>query len=79
MEIAKLLKENGYGKVSTMKGPTFMIKFMSLFDRDVKGMVPIVGKSINADNAETKQIFNWEPLPFEKSILDCASSINHLN
>ncbi len=78
MEIAKLLKENGYEKVSTMKGPTFMIKIMSLFDREVKGIVPIVGKSINADNVETKQIFNWEPLPFEKSILDCASSIKHL-
>ena len=42
-------------------------------------MVPIFGKIINVDNAETKQIFNWEPLPFEKSILDCASSIKHLN
>ena len=55
MEIAKLLKENGYKKVSTMKGPTFMIKFMSLFDREVKGMVPIVGKSINADNARRNE------------------------
>ncbi len=38
----------------------FMIKLMSLFDKEVKGMVPIVGNSISADNTETKKIFEWE-------------------
>ena len=77
MEIAKILKENGYSKVSTIKGPILMIKLMSLFDKEVKGMVPIVGKSVSADNTETKGIFNWEPIPFEKTILDCARSIEN--
>ena len=77
MEIAKILKENGYSKVSTKKGPIFMIKLMSLFDKEVKGMLPIVGKSVSADNTETKEIFNWEPIPFEKTILDCARSIEN--
>ena len=77
LEIAKILKENGYSKVSTKKGPIFMIKLMSLFDKEVKGMVPIVGKSVSADNTETKEIFNWEPIPFEKTILDCARSIEN--
>ena len=77
MEIAKILKENGYSKVSTKKGPIFMIKLMSLFDKEVKGMVPIVGKSVSADNTETKEIFDWEPIPFKKTILDCARSIEN--
>ncbi len=77
MEIAEILKENGYGKVSTKKGPIFMIKLMSLFDREVKGMVPIVGKTVSANNAETKKIFDWEPIPFKKTILDCAKSIEN--
>ena len=77
MEIAEILKENGYSKVSTKKGPIFMIKLMSLFDKEVKGMVPIVGKSVSADNAETKEIFKWEPIPFKKTILDCARSIEN--
>ena len=75
MEIAKILKENGYSKVSTKKGPIFMIKLMGLFDNEVKGMVPIVGNYVSSDNTETKEIFDWEPIPFEKSILDCAKSI----
>ena len=31
MDIAKILKENGYSKVSTKKAPIFMIKLMNLF------------------------------------------------
>ena len=78
MDIARILKENGYNKVSTKKAPIFMIKLMSLFDREAKGMVPIVGKTVSSNNEETKGIFNWEPIPFEKTILDCAKSIEHL-
>ena len=51
---------------------------MSLFDREAKGMVSIVGNSVTSDNSETKEIFDWEPIPFEKTILDCAKSIEHL-
>jgi len=78
MEIAEILKENGYNKVSTKKAPIFMIKLMSLFDREAKGMVPIVGNTVSSDNTETKEIFSWEPTPFKKTILDCAKSIEHL-
>ena len=78
MEIAEILKENGYNKVSTKKAPIFMIKLMSLFDREAKGMVPIVGNTVSSDNRETKEIFGWEPTPFKKTILDCAKSIEHL-
>ena len=78
MDIAKILKENGYSKVSTKKAPIFMIKLMSLIDREAKGMVPIVGNTVSSNNIETREIFDWEPIPFEKTILDCAKSIEHL-
>jgi dihydroflavonol-4-reductase len=78
MDIAKILKKNGYSKVSTKKAPIFMIKLMSLIDREAKGMVPIVGNTVSSNNIETREIFDWEPIPFEKTILDCAKSIEHL-
>tara|TARA_X000000950_G_scaffold279919_1_gene373509 strand:- start:334 stop:1362 length:1029 start_codon:yes stop_codon:yes gene_type:complete len=78
MDIAKILKKNGYNKVSTKKAPIFMIKLMSLFDMEAKGMEPIVGNTVSSNNTETKEIFNWEPTSFEKTILDCAKSIEHL-
>ena len=55
-----------------------MIKLMSLIDREAKGMVPIVGNTVSSNNTETREIFDWEPIPFEKTILDCAKSIEHL-
>ncbi len=78
MEVAKTLKENGYNKVSTIKGPAWMMTAMSIFDKEVKGMLPMVGKSVEADNSETKNIFNWEPISFEKTVLDNAASIQNL-
>jgi dihydroflavonol-4-reductase len=40
--------------------------------------VPIVGNTVSSNNIETREIFDWEPIPFEKTILDCAKSIEHL-
>ena len=41
---------------------------MGLFDMEVKGMLPLVGKRVSADYIETKVIFELEPIPFRKLI-----------
>lgn len=73
--IAKTLKDNGYEKASPKKAPSFLVKFMSLFNRDMKGMLPFVDTVIQADISPTQETFNWEPISFEKTILDTAKSI----
>ena len=78
VRVAAILKENGYPKASPRKAPSFVIKFMSLFDREMKGMLPFVDVEINADISPTKLVFNWKPLPFEKTVLDTAKSIQPL-
>ena len=76
--VASILKENGFKKASPKKAPSFMVKFMSLFNREMKGMLPFVDAEISADIYPTKQVFNWKPLPFEKTVLDTAKSIQPL-
>lgn len=76
--VAAILKENGYEKASPRKAPSFMVKFMSLFNREMKGMLPFVDAEISADIFPTKQVFNWKPLPFEQTVLDTAKSIQPL-
>lgn len=76
--VASILKENGFKKASPKKAPSFMVKFMSLFNREMKGMLPFVDAEISADISPTKQVFNWKPLPFEKTVLDTAKSIQPL-
>jgi len=76
--VASILKENGFKKASPRKAPSFMVKFMSLFNAEMKGMLPFVDVEVSADISQTKQVFNWKPLPFEKTVLDTAKSIEPL-
>ncbi len=55
-----------------------MVKLLANFNSEMKGMLPYVGKKYKADVIETKNIFNWEPIPFEKMILDTAASVKSI-
>ena len=74
-EIGKILKSNGYDKVSTKLAPTFLLKFIANFNDEMKGMLPFVGNTIEADVSDTMKTFNWKPIPFEKTVLDTAKSV----
>lgn len=74
--ITELLKSNGFDKVGTGIAPNFMVKLLSYFNRDMKGMLPYVGKTYEADVRKTEAMFNWKTIPFEKMVLDTAHSVN---
>ena len=38
----------------------------------MKGMLPNVGNTIEADVSNTMKTFNWKPISFEKTVLDTA-------
>ncbi len=75
-DIAKILKSNGYDKVSTRLAPNFLIKFMANFNDEMKGMLPFVGNTFNGDVSDTMRTFNWKPIPLEKTVLDTADSVS---
>ncbi len=75
IRIAKILKSNGYKKVSTIKAPNFMFKFMSLFDKEAKGMIGFLGRNVGCDSQSAKEILNWEPTSIDQSIIDMAASL----
>ena len=75
IRLAEILKSNGYSKVSTRKAPNFLLKFMALFSKDVKGMVSFLGRKVGSDNQSTKDVLGWKPTPMETSIIDMAESI----
>jgi dihydroflavonol-4-reductase len=74
-EIAQILQSNGYEKVSTKLAPTFLLKFMAKFNDEMKGMLPFVGNTSEADVTSTMNTFNWTPIAFEKTVLDTAKSV----
>ncbi len=75
-ELTKVLKTNGYSKVSTKVAPNFLIKLLAKFNSEMKGWLPYVGKTYRADIGDTKRTFDWAPTPFNKMILDTAKSID---
>jgi len=75
-ELAQVLKSNGYEKVSTFEGPTFLLKVMSNFVPDLKAMKAFIGNSYNADVSNTMDTFNWKPINIEKSMIDSAKSVS---
>lgn len=75
IELAQILKSNGYKKVSTKEAPIGLMKFMGLFVADIKGMLPFVGKTYSASIEETMQLLGWTPRSIEETIMDTAASV----
>ena len=75
MDVAKTLKNAGYDKVSTRKAPTFLLKIMSWFSKDVKGMVSFLGKKVHHDNQKTREVLGWKPTPIDSSLVEMAESL----
>ena len=76
IDLAKTLKDAGYDKVSIRKAPTILMKLMGLFNSEVKGMVPSLGKRVSLDNSATFDVLKWEPTPVEDSVLEMAAALS---
>lgn len=74
-EITKLLKSSGYEQISTKVAPNFMVKLLSYFNSEMKGMLPYVGKKYEGNVSKTISTFDWKPIPFEKMVLDTAEHV----
>jgi len=73
--VAAVLRGAGYRKAPSRKAPTALLKVMGLFDREVKGMLPMVGVKASFDNSATVDILGWQPTPIETSVRDMAAAI----
>ncbi|NCX03991.1 MAG: hypothetical protein EBV72_14150 [Betaproteobacteria bacterium] len=58
-----------------MKAPTFLLKLISKFDAEAKGMLPFIGRKASYDNSATFNVLNWKPTPMATSFREMAASI----
>ena len=75
--VASVLKNAGYSKVPSRRAPSFLLKMVSLFDREAKGMIPFLGQRASFDNKSTFEILDWKPTPLETSFKEMAASISN--
>lgn len=75
VELAKLLKKEGFKKASTKAAPNWLLQFLAHFNSEIKGMIPFVGRSISTDISLTKKVLDWKPIDVQKTMLDTAYSV----
>lgn len=75
--LAEVLRGAGYAKAPSRKAPTFLLKFMSRFDREAKGMMPFIGKKATLDNSATLAVLKWQPTPMAESFREMAAALSH--
>jgi len=73
IEMAKTIKA-AYPtrKVNTGQAPNFLIKLLSLFDGEIKRVVPLLGKKILVDASKAEKVLKINFIPAEQSILETA-------
>ena len=72
---AQFLKDEGYKGPSTRIAPNFLLRFVANFDREAKGMLALLGMNLSSDNSQTRELFNWTPIPFKQSVLESAAAV----
>ena len=74
-ELASILKEHGYEKVSTTRAPNWLIRILALFNKELSAITPLLGVTKTFDHSKAKRILQWQPIPFKQSVLDMAKSL----
>ena len=73
--LASILKQQGYDKVSTRLAPNFLVRLMGIFSAEMRGMRAFVGNQYHGDTHATEQVFNWQAIALEKTVIDTAKSV----
>ena len=80
-QIARILKE-GAGdaarKVPTRRLPNWLVRLVALFDPQVKGVLPELGKRKNASNEKARRLMGWAPRSPSDAVLATARSLLEL-
>lgn len=73
VEIARIIKA-AYpnSKAKTKKAPTALIRFLAIFDGQIKAILPLLGRSMLTSNAKAKQLLGMNFISVEQTIRDSA-------
>lgn len=73
VEIAKILKARfPKSKVKTAQAPGFLIRLLSLFDGEIKAILPNLGKPMLMNNQKAQTLLSMNFIPVEQTIISTA-------
>lgn len=59
-------------KAKSAQAPTFLIKFLSLFDGEIKSVLPLLGKPMITSNQKAQRVLGMKFIPVEVSLRESA-------
>ena len=77
-DVARILRErlgDRASKVPTRVAPNFLVRVMSMFDRELRSIVGDLGKRAYYSNAKARDVLGWQPRPVEDSIAETGESL----
>ena len=72
VDIAKILKDEGFQRVPTKVIPNFFLWFLAIFIKDIAMFKDRLGKSQLTDSSNAMKVLNWEPNDVEGAIITTA-------
>jgi nucleoside-diphosphate-sugar epimerase len=75
-DIARVLRNHGNKKAPRLTIPKFVLRILARFNSEIRSLVDSTdGLSMKLDISATKKDLNWQPMPFEQSVLDAAQAL----
>ena len=81
LEIAQFLKADAGAaarKVPTRQLPNWLMRVVALFNPEVKGLLPELGKHKNASHEKARRLLGWTPRSPREAVLATARSLSEL-
>lgn len=76
VDIAQVLKEKlPHKKIPSKVLPDFVVRLLALFDKSVQPILIDLGVDRKMDDSKAKKVLNWNPIPNNNAIYDCAESV----
>ena len=77
-EVGKTLNEAGFKKSPTKEMPNFLVKIMSLFVGELKGLLSALNRKGDIDKTKAKSFFNWDYISTEQSVTETARQLQDM-
>ena len=77
-ELSEILRNLGY-KAPKRNIPKWLITVLSLFDKQLGGLIPMIGKVRNIESSIFSEVFDWELISIEESAKVTAEQLKSMN
>ena len=77
-ELSEILRNLGY-KAPKRNIPKWLISVLSLFDKQLGGLIPMIGKVRNIEGSIFSEVFDWELISIEESAKVTAEQLKSMN